>query len=117
MSKSKKQKTTNAPWMARQGDVLIVAIPESALPAKLVEVPKDAGRVVLAYGEVTGHSHAIARSASLYRDENDARFLRVSGGGAKLKHEEHAAIAIPPGAYRVVIQNEYSPEEIRQVAD
>ena len=42
----------------RQGDVLLV--PVASLPAGCVEVPNDKGRIVLAYGEVTGHAHAIA---------------------------------------------------------
>lgn len=42
----------------RQGDVLLV--PVSRLPEGCTEVPNDRGRIVLAYGEVTGHAHAIA---------------------------------------------------------
>ena len=46
------------PVLYRQGDVLlraIDAIPDSAT----FTVERDAGRIVLAYGEVTGHAHAI----------------------------------------------------------
>ena len=42
----------------RQGDVLL--IPTDAIPEKAKRVTRDAGRIVLAYGEVTGHAHAIA---------------------------------------------------------
>lgn len=46
-----------APMMYRQGDVGIVRIDQ--LPASAIDVtPED--RIVLAYGEVTGHAHAIA---------------------------------------------------------
>ena len=48
--------------MVRQGDVLLVpvdAIPEAAKP-----VARDHGRVVLAYGEATGHAHAISSAAA-----------------------------------------------------
>lgn len=44
--------------LIRQGDVLIT--PVSSLPAGSAEIPNDNGRIVLAYGEVTGHAHAIA---------------------------------------------------------
>lgn len=107
-------------FQARQGDVMIQgidAIPAGALPVKAE------GRVVLAYGEVTGHAHAFyGGRATLYRDDGLGRtFLRVESGpageGEELKHEEHSTIAVPPGDYEVVRQREYSPEEIRQVAD
>lgn len=42
----------------RQGDVLLT--PVKSLPQGCTEVPLDKGRIVLAYGEVTGHAHAIA---------------------------------------------------------
>jgi hypothetical protein len=35
----------------------------------------------------------------------------------QLQHAEHATQTIEPGVYRVVRQREYSPEEIRRVAD
>ena len=101
----------------RQGDVLVVAV--DGIPADAAPVPRDGGRVVLAYGEVTGHAHAIrAREASLLGLGPD-RYLRVSAP-VTLDHEEHAAIDLPPGAYRVVIQREYVPGPIpasRRVAD
>lgn len=106
-------------FMVRQGDVMVVAVDE--IPEGATEVADDDGRVVLAYGEVTGHAHAFSRSESrmvkLRQDEKGLRYLDVGGGGATLKHEEHAPIAIPPGRYEVRRQREYSPEEIRVVAD
>lgn len=109
--------------MYRQGDVLVVAIaslPKDAAPEKVA-----GGRVVLAYGEVTGHAHAIdAREVQSFNtkepvrvhDWNCERFLRVATT-ARLVHEEHATIELPPGDYAVIQQREYSPEEIRRVAD
>src|SRR5207244_3151024 len=41
----------------RQGDVLILRV--ETPPATGALIARDTGRVVLAYGEVTGHSHAI----------------------------------------------------------
>jgi hypothetical protein len=101
----------------RQGDVFICQITD-AVPASAVEVPKDAGRVILAYGEVTGHAHAIHSRAVMFRDDGLAQtFLAVSAGGAELVHEEHGKISIPEGNYQVTIQREYSPEGLRNVAD
>lgn len=102
----------------RQGDVLIV--PVAKMPAKLEPVARDNGRVVLAYGEATGHAHAIKNErAALFRDPNLAAvFMHVSGDApVALEHEEHGTILVPPGAYEIRRQREYSPEEIRIVAD
>lgn len=68
---------------------------------------------MLAYGEVTNHAHAIAsRGADLYEAPGptaDAidRYLRVRST-VTLDHEEHTAIAIPPGDYIVRTQVEWS---------
>ena len=103
-------------FSARQGDVLIREVAEVPEGAKML--PRDRGRVVLAYGEVTGHAHVIA--------ERDAELLSVSGqvdrwlrvrSQAVLAHEEHAAIAIAPGTYRVSIQREWSDQDAQRVLD
>ena len=102
--------------MFRQGDVLLVeveAIPEGAQGVKRDE----AGRIVLALGEATGHAHAIASPGARLYAMGENRYLRVPKGGATLLHEEHAVIPLPPGGYRVVIQREYSPEAVRRVQD
>lgn len=103
--------------MYRQGDILL--IPAAELPRKLKKQPRDDGRVVLAYGEVTGHAHAIKdRGADLYGEDVGERFLQVlTEGGVDLMHEEHATITIPPGLYEVRRQREYTPEADRFVAD
>lgn len=99
----------------RQGDVLIEKVRVRKLNGK--SVPRDNGRIVLAYGEVTGHAHAICeQEAELIELETGERFL-LSGAGMRIVHEEHKAIAIPPGTYRVTRQREYAPEAIRNVAD
>jgi hypothetical protein len=106
------------PLMLRQGDVLIVAVDE--IPEGATEVPRDKRGVILAEGKVTGHAHRIpSRSATLYKTEMDARFMRVMGPApVALNHEEHTTVKIPPGNYRVSIHTEYVPGELpRQVAD
>jgi hypothetical protein len=92
----------------RQGDVFIVPI--EAIPAGAAPVERDAGRVVLAYGEVTGHAHAILSEDAILSAADDARFLRIVGTGATIVHEEHAPVALPPGEYRVVIGREWTDE-------
>jgi hypothetical protein len=104
--------------MFRQGDVLI--IPVKQLPKNLQPVEREGGRVVLAHGEVTGHAHAIKdQRAALFRDPKLAAiFMHVSGDETvALEHDEHETINLPAGNYQVIRQREYSPQEIRNVAD
>lgn len=102
--------------MYRQGDVLIERI--AALPATVTPKALDRGRAVLAYGEVTGHAHALDGAlAALFEDRDGTLYLRVTGPGAGVEHEEHARIDLAPGDYRITHQREYTPEAIRRVAD
>jgi hypothetical protein len=103
----------------RQGDVLVVET--NTIPAGVEPVERDSGRLVLAYGEVTGHAHVVVGEAELFAPadvaELEERFLRVEQEGAQLVHDEHSTIDLPPGDYVVKRQREYSPQEIRTVAD
>ena len=107
----------------RQGDVWLEQVPGDQLPSDVEEVARDNGRIVLAYGEVTGHAHAIAeRNATLFRRPGTGeRWLVIRAtaveSAAGVQHEEHAAIVLEPGVYRVGIQREYHPEAIRNVVD
>lgn len=101
----------------RQGDVLVQQVDE--IPTGLQTVPRDNGRVILAYGEVTGHAHAVQGDVEFLAadlEELEERFLHVEAE-AQVVHEEHDTITLPPGNYRVTRQREYTPEEIRTVAD
>jgi len=94
----------------RQGDVFLMEVntlPSSATPEAASE------KIVLAYGEVTGHSHSVRmEDAKLYRHNEDS-YLVVENQ-ANLIHEEHDTIALPAGIYKVVRQREYNP---RSTAD
>lgn len=133
----------------RQGDVMFCSI--ASLPSGAATKRQNG---VVAYGEVTGHTHALADPATgevleigdgLFVHVNDAGEMSVSdpraadtlyqasesaemaaygygaarerASGATFVHQEHGPITLPPGNYRVQIQREYSPEEIRNVAD
>jgi hypothetical protein len=106
--------------MYRQGDILIVPTNEKITGHELP--PDGRGRVVLALGEATGHAHAIESGhAKLFRSgsgSEERMLLHVDGLQAvNLVHEEHDPITLKPGGYRIIRQREYSPEEIRHVAD
>ncbi len=101
----------------RQGDVLIEridGIPSEAIPATFQP------RWILAEGEVTGHTHSVAaENATLLLLELDNQmemYLRVHAQ-TQVTHQEHGPITLAPGDYRIGRQREYSPEEIRRVAD
>jgi hypothetical protein len=101
----------------RQGDVLLVQ--STVQPAvSAVPVPNDgSGRVILAHGEVTGHAHAIHEVDHVRRFESSGMsFLQVLDS-VTLRHEEHTHMTIPAGVYQLLIQNEYTPEELRNVQD
>lgn len=99
----------------RQGDVFMEKI--DTLPQDLKQHDKDQGRIILAYGEVTGHAHAVVDDTTeSFVDTNGALYLQ-SDEEILVKHEEHAEIKLPAGVYRITHQREYSPEEIRNVLD
>lgn len=104
----------------RQGDVLLRRVASIPKSAKLADKKDQSGndRIVLAYGEVTGHAHAIhdLESVDVFVTGTGTMYLQVKNE-VSLRHEEHGAIALPPGNYERTIQREYSPEAIRNVAD
>lgn len=100
----------------RQGDVLLVAVKE--LPARAERVEVSGRPLVLARGEASGHAHVVANSDEVeaYRLA-DGTLLVVSERGLRIEHEEHEALELPGGAYRVVRQREYWPDRVREVRD
>ena len=98
--------------MYRHGDILL---------AKVETIPEAAKRLqhlVLAQGELTGHSHRIAeRDVAALFETPDELFLRVTAQCATLVHQEHGPIELPKGSYRVWRQREYTPREIRAIRD
>ena len=96
----------------RHGDVLIDGVPD------LPEGAQPRSDLVLAYGEMTGHSHRVepAEGARLF-DHPNGLYLRVTAETATVVHEEHGPIALRAGCYRVWRQREYTPREIRVVVD
>jgi hypothetical protein len=70
--------------------------------------------MVLARGEATGHAHVLEAptvdGALAELLELDARlFARVRGGDARVIHQEHGPVVLPPGDYEIVRQREYVP--------
>ena len=105
---------------------------------------REAGRIILAHGEVTGHCHeVICVATDAPPTMAQAQFFEVDGvreliglEPCVLRHQEHAPIALfpdqpiqvrqgdvllqptGPGTWRCVRQSEWAgPDEWRQVAD
>ena len=85
-------------------------------------VTKHAGSVVLALGEKTGHKHVIT-----VVNPNDMEVWKQLEGGwiislkteAQLTHNQHGAIIVAPGTYRVYQEREHDwfSEVTRKVID
>lgn len=100
----------------RQGDVLLQVV--KFIPEGATEIE---GNVILAFGEVTGHAHAIKLPATerhkvKYWNAGAERFLQVMEKVA-LTHEEHGEIVLDKGLYRQGFQVEDFGEEVRRVTD
>lgn len=93
----------------RQGDVILEPIPQSE--------GKKLPHLILAEGEVTGHTHRISDGKAELYEKDGILFLRVLSPTATLTHEEHKPIQIPHGSWVVRIQREYEPEGWHYVAD
>ncbi len=98
--------------MWRHGDVLI---------ATAEALPQDAKQrigTVLAYGEITGHSHRFQDPSTVTLWEHGGMlFVEIVADEATVVHEEHAPITLTRGVYRVWMQREYTPQAIRTVVD
>ncbi len=109
--------------MFRQGDVLITKIDESELPGRN-GVSFKHSTPILAFGEVTGHSHKVSAIEDTAEDPADwwkrsdddtAEFLHIKDeSGAVITHEEHNPIQLPKGAYKISIQREYEPGPLQE---
>lgn len=107
--------------IARHGDVFIFKVEDEMSTDGF----KEAKNSILAYGEVTGHSHKleVENLGDLMVDPTadsaaaqDLKFeLKAEG---TLTHQEHEVIKLKPGKYIAVIQEEYDPVEYtRKVLD
>jgi hypothetical protein len=100
-------------YKGRHGDVIIVA-DDDAKPDGAVRQDR-----VLAFGEVTGHSHQIVRGSAKVRDVANSvaqRLVEVTEL-SYLDHEEHKTSRLPKGTYRSGIQAQWTPEGLRRVED
>jgi hypothetical protein len=99
----------------RQGDVLLEVVDAVPVGAKIVR-PKN-GQHVLAEGEATGHAHTVEACYGTLYEKGGVLYLKLDVE-APMRHQEHAAVALPQKILRKVPQMEWSDAmEPRQVLD
>lgn len=95
--------------LIRQGDVLLEKIDKE--PEGFYKVRENN---VVAYGEVTGHSHRLTDGVTKEYVEG---LVLSAFEGSQLVHDEHDPIDLDPGFYAVTIQREYTAGDVRRVLD
>ena len=112
MAKRQQRTASHPDVMFQQGDLLL--FPVAAVPAGGTVL----GSTVLAEGEATGHAH-VALGDGVEVTEREGTLFLSAPQGVTVTHQEHAAVTLPPGAYRVGRVREYDHflEEARQVRD
>lgn len=129
----------------RQGDVLLLQVKN--LPEGCTHIePENGRRFILAFGEKTGHCHAIyeftsdekaeqalamsaevgaaalerartRRTAQMWSSPDGEWYLEIHQEST-MRHEEHSAPQIPKGIYHCPVQVEAGPDNMnRLVAD
>lgn len=93
---------------ARQGDIFFKVV--SSVPKKVKKKTDN----ILAYGEVTGHSHKIVEPSldqlEMVTDEQGDIFVRSADQEIKVWHDEHNVITLPANQWICVSrQREYDP--------
>lgn len=119
------QTPAGVPYQVRQGDVFLERVDNPAafsVDGMQPALPED-GRVVMAHGEVTGHSHVLDASAdgdvraavpvsgqfwTPSGNIDDSGVLKVEQD-VHIKHDTHGALPVPTGQYTVIKQQEYEP--------
>jgi hypothetical protein len=105
--------------LCAQGDILIERVDDAPASGQGAQSVTDAS-LIIADGEATGHSHRMFGTLTMYRDDALARdvpsklyagHIQVESSIARLEHEEHAAIALSQGTYRIRRQRHLEPAD------
>lgn len=103
----------------RQGDILLRRTTER--PGPMARLIGSGSRVILAYGEATGHAHEVVAlnavengdtekppAAELFEDSVTTKRLLIINEEVKLQHPQHTAHVYAPGVYEVTRQRQLS---------
>lgn len=115
--------------IGHQGDVAFWLVERA--PTNCSAVSSEAGRLIVARGEATGHHHSFTSGdVELYEAEPgipfklempdgtlaDALFARVLRD-TPLEHQEHNAVVVPKNNYWIVMPREYTLAAIVRSTD
>jgi len=107
---------------ARQGDIICFSVDE--FPPGLLNLVKDkefksSQMHTVAEGEVTNHFHVVEGGckAVAVEDDFESHLVEVTDDEATFTHDEHDSFKLPKGKYMFHRQQEYSPDELKLVAD
>tara|TARA_Y100001938_G_C8095976_1_gene438167 strand:+ start:3857 stop:4282 length:426 start_codon:yes stop_codon:yes gene_type:complete len=112
----------------QQGDVVMYRLEDSNQFEKYKSysnyakyIGKTNENAILAFGEVTGHTHRVEMSKMLenagiklhmengrHAGKDVPRAFEVTGSEVELEHEEHDTVTLPPGKYVVKIVREFN---------
>ena len=97
----------------QQGDVIIKKVLN--IPSGMKKLP----HLILALGEHTGNSHTVTVGDAELYDDGGVLYLRVTSEEATVIHQEHDAVTLPRGDYRIsqVREMDWVKEETRNVKD
>ena len=98
----------------RHGDVVLVKVREFDPGRRQNDEFREEDGVVLAEGEITGHTHQLHSNTAdplIVSESRSAQFgegwfLEIPEGGATLTHEEHDTIPLDPGKWIAFNQRE-----------
>ena len=105
----------------RQGDVFMIYVEKTETKPVVVEPGQ---KIILAHGEVTGHTHAlrldspvIIQPSKPVFDAAAERYIQLLDSG-KLGHEEHSTAFMRSGTIEIGVQVEAGPDNmLRRVED
>ncbi len=100
----------------QHGDVLLKKV--TRLPKGCEQVKARNGRLVIAEGEATGHSHTIVADRAILYELKGELYVEVLEP-VTIEHQEHKALPIPEGIYQIgrVKEHDYIADMERQVRD
>lgn len=101
----------------QHGDVLICRVDE--VPSGAKKVKSEAGYLILAEGETTGHAHRITDEPGVELYEAGGVLYLSAEKQVEVTHEEHHTQTIDPGIYEIgrVVEVDPFEDAIREVAD
>lgn len=96
--------------IARHGDILFVRTK--------TKIGEKTDTKTVALGEVTGHHHTFDGDVVCYADDEVVKSVEIISD-APITHQEHEAITLEKGVYKVYRKQEYDPfgQVLRQVRD